>query len=542
MLLNGCAFLDTLKLDTLKLKKTPESIIKETKLPANWQAPLPHDGKVEKLGEFWQQFNDALLIELIDSAQQVSPNIAAAKTRIAQARSARINQLGVSRPTLDANFSTQRALQQPQIKSTGNNNGADVNGGVGVGGVSGGGAGGGFAGGFAGGFGSSPINTTQIGLQSVWEIDLFGVNKTQVKSAIKNENAAQAQWHDARVAVAAELATSYLNLRFCNAQANILANDLVSRTETARITAISIKAGFTPPASQFLADASVRDTTQQLNAQQASCDAMIKELVALTDVAEPALRDKLNKQNFNIADIQNKYAIDAIPAQTLAQRPDIINAEAELIAAAAQVQRNIATRLPSVSLNGSIGYMWLSGVGFSGNGRVWSLGPLSITLPIFDSGKREGEIDSAQASYDEAAANYRNKLRVAVKEVETALVDLHSTEARHEDLQLALNGYQASFKATQAKVKAGFANLLELEESRRLALQTEINLLNMLQTRTNAWVTLYRAAGGDWQASQIYKEQINNSQKIENPKTSENPKASKSLKASENPKTSESPK
>ena len=543
MLLNGCAFLDilkldTLKLDTLKLKKTPESMIKETKLPANWQAPLPHDGKVEKLGEFWQQFNDALLIELIDSAQQVSPNIAAAKTRIAQARSARINQLGVSRPTLDANFSTQRALQQPQIKSTGNNNVADVNGSVGVGGVSGGGAGGGFA----GGFGSSPINTTQIGLQSVWEIDLFGVNKTQVKSAIKNENAAQAQWHDARVAVAAELATSYLNLRFCNAQANILANDLVSRTETARITAISIKAGFTPPASQFLADASVRDTTQQLNAQQASCDVMIKELVALTDVAEPALRDKLNKQNFNIADIQNKYAIDAIPAQTLAQRPDIINAEAELIAAAAQVQRNLATRLPSVSLNGSIGYMWLSGVGFSGNGRVWSLGPLSITLPIFDSGKRKGEIDSAQASYDEAAANYRNKLRVAVKEVETALIDLHSTEARHEDLQLALNGYQASFKATQAKVKAGFANLLELEESRRLALQTEINLVNMLQTRTNAWVTLYSAAGGDWQASQIYKEQINNSQKIENPKTSENPKASKSLKASENPKTSESPK
>ena len=59
MLLNGCAFLDilkldTLKLDTLKLKKTPESMIKETKLPANWQAPLPHDGKVEKLGEFWQ--------------------------------------------------------------------------------------------------------------------------------------------------------------------------------------------------------------------------------------------------------------------------------------------------------------------------------------------------------------------------------------------------------------------------------------------------------------------------------------------------------
>ena len=521
LLLTGCAFLDA-----LKLKQTPENIIKESKLPANWQAPRPHDGKVEKLGEFWQQFNDALLLELIDSAQAVSPNIAAAKTRIAQARSARINQIGVSRPTLDANFSTLRAVQQPEIKTTSNNNAADnlgVGGGVaGVGGNTGGvgtipGGGAGFAGGgFAGGFGSGAINNTQIGLQSAWEIDLFGVNKALLDSANKTELASQALWHDARVAVAAELATSYLNLRFCDAQAAILANDLISRTETARITAIAIKAGFTPPASQYLADASVRDTAQQLTAQQANCDKTIKELVALTDITEANLRAKFAKQNFDVKNMQNKVQIDAIPALTLAQRPDIINAEAQLIAAAAQVQRNLATRLPRVSLNGSIGYMWLSGVGFSGNGRVWSLGPLSITLPIFDSGKRKGETDSAQASYDEAAVNYRNLLRVAVKEVETALVDLHSTFARHDDLQLALIGYQASFKATQAKVKAGFANSLELEESRRLALQTEINLVNMLQIRSNAWVSLYRAAGGDWQNNAVNDSQHINSQTTNN--------------------------
>ena len=487
--LNGCALLDS-----LKLKKTPEAIVKETKLPANWQAPLPHDGKIEKLGEFWQQFDDALLIELIDSAQQVSPNIAAAKTRIAQARSARINQVAIARPNLDATFSTSRAVQQPETKSKGGSEGAGFAGSS----TSGGGS-------FAGGFGSGATNTTQVGLQSAWELDLFGVNKDLVDAAIKTENAAQAGWHDARVAVAAELATSYLNLRFCQAQAAILASDLTSRLETTRITAISIKAGFTPPASQYLADASVRDTTQQLNAQQASCDAIVKELVALTDMAEPALREKISVQSFNVANMQNKYQIDAIPATALAQRPDIMNAEAELIAAAADVQRKQATRLPRVSLNGSIGYMWLSGVGFSGNGKIWSLGPLSIELPLFDSGKRKAEAASAQASYDESAANYRNKLRVAVKEVETALVDLHSTQERHNDLQAALTGYQASFKATQAKVSAGFANLLELEESRRLALQTEINLATMLQTLSNAWVTLYRAAGGDWRNTDISK-------------------------------------
>jgi outer membrane protein TolC len=87
----------------------------------------------------------------------------------------------------------------------------------------------------------------------------------------------------------------------------------------------------------------------------------------------------------------------------------------------------------------------------------------------------------------------------AVKEVEQALVNLHSSDQRQQDLQQALTGYQASFKATESKVRAGFANLIELEESRRSMLQTETNLLNLAESRTNAWITLYRAAGGDWQ-------------------------------------------
>jgi NodT family efflux transporter outer membrane factor (OMF) lipoprotein len=488
LILTGCA-----SLDFLKLKRTPEAIIKETSIATQWQTPLPHGGSVEKLGEFWQQFNDALLIELIDSAQQVSPTIAAAKTRIAQARSARVSQVANTRPTLDGTFSSSRSVQQPEIDASGGNNSGGA--GAGVGGA----AGGGFNG---GGFGSGATNNTQIGLQTAWELDLFGANKILVESAKKTENAASSNWHEARVAVAAELATSYMNLRFCNAQQLILANDLASRKETARITAIAIKAGFTPSASQYLADASVLDAAQQLNAQQASCDTAIKELVALTAIEEPILRDKLAKQAFNTADISNKYQIDTIPAQVLAQRPDIMTAEAELMAAAAAVQRNQAARLPRVTLNGSIGWMWLSGVGFSGNGEVWSLGPLSITLPIFDSGKRKAEVDSAQASYEESALNYRNKIRVATKEVESALVALHSSAQRNTDLQQALSGYQASFKATEAKVRAGFANLIELEQSRRDALQTETNLINLLQNRSNAWVLLYRAAGGDWQNAQ----------------------------------------
>jgi outer membrane protein, multidrug efflux system len=486
----GCA-----SLDFLKLKRTPESIVKETKIAPQWQAPLPHDGKLENLSQFWQQFDDTLLLELIDSAQQVSPNVAAAKTRIAQARSARVSQSANARPTLDGTFSTSRSVQQPDTNASGGNSGAGA--GAGTGGV-------GFN---SGSFGSGAINNTQIGLQSAWELDIFGANRILVESAKKTESAAQANWHEARVAVAAELATSYFSQRYCQAQLAIFAKDLSSRIESARLTAISVKAGFTPPAAQYLADASAADAKQQLNAQQAQCDLNIKELVALTDMDEPVLREKLAKQAFSQETLvaKNLFNINKLPAKVIAQRPDIVSAEAELVAAAASVQSNQAAQYPRVSLNGSIGWMWLSGVGFSGNGNVWSLGPLSITLPIFDSGKRKAEIDSAQARYEESALNYRNKIRVAVKEVEQALVNLHSAELRQADLQQALNGYQGSFKATESKVRAGFANLIELETSRRDALQTETNLLNLKTNRTNAWISLYRAVGGDWQTTNSAK-------------------------------------
>ncbi len=474
LLLSSCA-----SFDFFKLKQTPESIVGDTKLPKAWQAPLPHQGDTAKLNEFWSQFDDELLIVLIKASQESSYNLAVAKTRIAEARATRISTIGNARPDLSGTISTSRSVQQPD------------------------GSFGGQGGGQNSGFSTGAINTSQIGLQSHWELDIFGANRILVDSAKTSENAALSNWHEARVAVAAELATSYYNQHFCQAQILLNQKDLNSRQETARITAISVKAGFLGSASQSLADASLSDIRQQQSAQIARCDLNIKELVALTGIDEAELREKLNKQTFDVKknEAKNLYLIDSIPAKVITQRPDIINAEAELIAAAANVQSNKAMLLPRVSVDGSIGWMWQSASSFKTDGKVWSLGPLSITIPIYNSGSQQAKIKSAEAKYEESAINYRNKIRIAVKEVESALVNLLSYEARNEDLKLALQGYQASFKATEAKVKAGFANLIELEESRRVALQTETALNTLHQDRINTWISLYRSAGGDWKTN-----------------------------------------
>ena len=123
-------------------------------------------------------------------------------------------------------------------------------------------------------------------------------------------------------------------------------------------------------------------------------------------------------------------------------------------------------------------------------------------MPIFDGGRRAANVDAAQARYDEAAALYRARVRQAVREVEEALVQLQSTAARQTDTARAVDGYRASFTATQARFDAGLASLVELEDARRTLLAAQTTATALQGERMAAWIALYRAAGGAWKQSQ----------------------------------------
>lgn len=477
-------------LSELGKKHNPEESIRVTRIAAQWQASLPHEGKIADLQQFWQQYQDVLLLELIAAAQTESATLATAKARIAQARSKRIQANAALLPGVDGSASASRSLQQPAIRI------GDM---------------GAQQGGSASQTGNNTYNNAQIGAQTSWELDLFGANKTKRDAAKTLENAAHAGWHEARVSVAAELANTYFNQRFCALQLELLQMDAKSRAESARLADVAVTAGFSAKASRDLAQASVADAAQQLKTQQAQCDSEIKALVALTDFDEATLRKKLEMQAFNPnSDVSNNvFALDKIPAQIIAQRPDIYTAEADLVSAASEVKSTYVQGLPKVSLNGSIGWMWLSGLGFSTNGKTWSLGPVSITFPIYHGGVQAAGLASAEANYEASAANYRSKVRQAVKEVEDALVNLHSANTRQSDILAAIQSYQAAFTATETKVKAGFANRIELEEQRRSLLTSKTTAINNLKQRTLAWVSLYRAVGGGWQRMDASSEESN---------------------------------
>lgn len=427
---------------------------------AQWQAALPVADPGAELRNWWQQFDDPLLTRLIDAAQAASPTLADARARIEQARAARVAGGAALGPTLSANASATRGK-------------LDL---------------------------ATPVGTSLgASLQAAWELDLFGANRAGRDAAQARLDGAQAQWHDARLSVAAETGSAYLVLRACEAQLAQTELDAASRAETARLTELSAKAGFQSPASADLARASAAQGNATLTQQRAACDLAIKSLVALTALPEPELREQLKARRASLPR-PAQLAVAQVPAQVLAQRPDLAAAEREVIAAAADTSQARAQRYPRVSLAGSIGPSRFETGAGSTSGTLWSVGPVSVSLPLFDGGVRRANAQAAQAAYEAAATRYAARLRTAVREVEEALVALQSTAARGEDARTAADGYERSLRAVESRYRGGLASLFELEDARRSAVAAQAALIELQRERVAAWISLYRALGGGWSA------------------------------------------
>ena len=451
LLLSGCASL------------MPPTQVQAPVAPA-WQAPLPHQGSVAGLTDWWQAQGDPLLVELITAAQAVSPSVAQSLARIEAARANQALARSALLPNLGAQASASRGVSQPNI---------------------------------------ALATTTQVGLQAAWELDLVGANRAVSHAALANLEGTQALWHDARVSVAAEVANLYYSLATCTRLLALAQRDTASRSETARLTGINAQAGFLAPSMAALARASAADGQSRVTQQRAQCDIDTKALVALSALPEPLLRQKLALAQVDKA-LVAPLSVASVPAQVISQRPDVFAAERDVVVASAQVGSAQAQRLPRLSLNGAIGALRVSsGAGPDQNLSTWSFGPLAVSLPLFDGGQRVAAVKSAQASYEASVVVYRSKVRQAVREVEEALVTLHSTEARTLDAQVATQGYAESLAATQSRFSQGLASLVELEDARRNALAAESAQLALGLERQRAWVALYRALGGGFEPNAV---------------------------------------
>jgi outer membrane protein, multidrug efflux system len=428
-----------------------------------WQAPLPalpHGGSTPELARWWQQFDDPLLPELVAAAQAASPSLAAARARIERARATAVAAGAQGLPRLDGVAAASQGRPQPGVPT---------------------------------------VTSASLGLQASWEIDLFGGVAAGQQAARERLRGAQAGWHDARVSLAADVAAAYTNLRACEAQLAQSRLDAQSRTETARLTDLSAKSGFTAPADAALVRAGAAQARSQALAQQAQCDGLVKGLVELTDRPEPTLRQQLASAQARVPTAP-AIAPAALPAALLSQRPDLAAAAAAVQAAAADISQSRADELPRVAIAGSLAQASVRSQGSTTNGSTWSLGPLQVSFPLFDAGSRRANTEAARAAYDEAVAAYQGAARRAWREVETALVDLDATAQRERDVRAAAGDFEASLRATEARARGGLASQLDLEAARRNAVQAQSTLIELQRERATAWIALYRGLGGGWTA------------------------------------------
>lgn len=407
---------------------------------------------------WWAELSDPVLDRLVAEAFKTSPTLVAAMARLKQSRSMYAQANASAVPSVDGGAGSQRSGQDS---------------------------------------GSKPYNQSWLSMNASWEIDLFGAVRHGQEGALARVDAQQATLADVRVSLAADVTDAYLSYRACQSYIALSELDVVSREATEKLTAASVQEGFTAPYQAVRSKASVAEAKTQLAATRAFCERQENLLTRLTSIARPTLNELLagKPTGLDRLPVPRHFSV-AIPSRALMQRPDIRSAERSLAAASADIGLAEADRYPRLALSGNLGY---TAAGTSGSGALsfgtWSFGP-SLSLPIFDGGRRVAAVEMAKSRYDEALANFKAKAKNAIQEVEDGLTRYAAAHERAENARVAASQYQRFFATVEARYREGASNLLELEDARRAMLNSQQTLLGVQQERLQAWVALNRATGG----------------------------------------------
>ena len=423
--------------------------------PPVWRATLPHDGSTERLTDWWSRFDDPAVTRLIQWAEIESPTLATAAANIDSARATQVTARAGGLPSVTGSASADRA--RTAVGDTGQ------------------------------------LSTTRsVGLDASWEIDLFGKVRRTREAADARYTARVADWHDARVSLAAEAADDYVVYRGCRLIEAAYADEATSQQETLRLTRILVTSGFSAQADLELAEASYASAQSTLISQRATCESEVKALVALTGVDEPVLRPVIDAAQGLPRPAM--FEVAGVPADLLRQRPDVASDERALAAASAEIGEAEAARYPSLSISGSIAVGPTSPYS---SVTSWSIGP-SLSLPLFDGGSLRAAVTTARAAYDVAYATYRSAVRTAVREVEQALVTLDGAATQAVSARTASESYRRYVGSTETYWRNGGATLLTLEEARRSAISAQVTLIGLERDQVRDWITLYKVLGGGW--------------------------------------------
>ncbi len=341
---------------------------------------------------------------------------------------------------------------------------------------------------------SGGINSSyQAGLLvSAWEIDFFGRIASLGEAAVAQYLASEEGRRAAQTTLVAAVATSWLNLAADEELLALTRETLATRTESLRLVRLRFEHGASSELDLRQAE-SLAETARAALAQAQRQRATDLNALGLL-VGEPLPADfsvGITTGQVRLADLPA-----GLPAEVLVERPDVRQAEQALIAANANIGAARAAFFPRISLTAGVGTASgeLSGLFRSGQWG-FTVAPQAL-LPIFDAGRNQANLASAQATRDIAVAQYERAIQQAFREVADALAGRAYLGEQAEAQAKVVQAEEARARLAQLRQQGGVASTLDLLDAQRSLFAAQQALVQVRLARLQSQVGLYKALGG----------------------------------------------
>lgn len=432
---------------------TPAPVaLKEGDVPAAFSAPTAKDAATWPTLDWWTTVNAPELPPLETVAQEQNLDLLAAAARVVQAQA----QTGIAGSAL---FPSVNATGSAQRKGTDQK------------GVPGG----------------NTQNTFGVSAQASYEVDLWGLNRDQLRAAEQSELAARYAQQTVALTITSSVANTYFDVLALRQRVAIAKQNI----EAARRILTIVEAKVTNGVSSNLELAQQRALVATIEAAVPPVEEQEREARYALAILLGRAPEGFDVKTATLDGIVTPVVQPGIPSSLLERRPDIAQAEAQLLSQHANVDAARAAFFPQISLSGSIG------AAFNPTTMVWSIGA-SLLQAVFDAGKLSAESDLEKARQTELLVDYRKAVFSAFSDVESSLGQVSSL-AEQERLvnEQEVNAAEA-YRIAELQYREGVTDLLNVLQTQQTLFSAQDQLVQIRLARLQAGVSLYRALGGGW--------------------------------------------
>ena len=414
---------------------------------------------------WWQQFQDPVLDQLIAEALQHNTNIQIAAANVEQAAALLTQTRSQLFPQVGYGIGAQRertvepafAAQIPNYPN--------------------------------------PASAYQAALQASWEIDLWGRIRRQSEAAYANVLATDEARRGVILTLVANVANGYLQLRGLDAQLDVAKKTLQTYKESVDLFTLQFQYGQVSMMNVAQAQSQYETAAAQIPLiEQQIAQTQNSLAVLIGRDPGPILRGK------SVYELQLPQVPQGVPSQLLERRPDLNQAEQQLIAANAQIGAAKALYFPTISLTGAFGSASadLSKL-FSGPAKVWSYAG-TLAGPIFTFGAVSGQVMQAEAAQNAALLNYQLAIRNAFADVDNALVANAKLQEQLDAQVKLVAALQQYSDLARLQYDGGYTSYSTVLQAEQALFPAQLNLASIRAQVFASAVNIYKSMGGGWVA------------------------------------------